>query len=268
MSSFRSAAICITREEQRDVFEWVSYHKALGFDRIFLYDHLSNDRTGEIATHAGAEVIRWEEVESPQGKAYNHALKTIGADFDWMAFLDIDEFFVPMADGAIPAFLDRIEPHTAVAVNWRCYGSSGHEKHPEGLIVDSFLQRAPDDYSANRHVKSFIRPQYALRCRNPHRFDLSEGDYVTPTGDPIDWVKPGKSAVVPDDGIARVNHYHTRSRAHYLKKLSLPRATKGVREDHFHLVDRNDVYDPILPEMFSGLLEPIRKRNERSHAEP
>lgn len=252
--------VCITRDEEREVAEWVIYHRKLGFDRIVIYNHLSRDRTGAVAEAAGAEVIPWNDTKRPQGNAYDDAIQRVGAACDWLAFLDIDEFFVPVADRSLDRFLDRIDPYAAVSINWRCYGSSGVLAAPDGLITDTFLRRAEDGYSANHHVKSFVRPRLVNRTMNPHYFTLNWGDYVFPSGEPIQWgTRPGKSATVDDGSIARVNHYITRSKEHYYKKLAFPNPINDRRQDRFVEVDRNEVFDPIIPQQFPHLLESLRK---------
>ena len=37
--------------------------------------------------------------------AFSHALANYGAEFRWMAFVDVDEFIVPKADASIEAAL-------------------------------------------------------------------------------------------------------------------------------------------------------------------
>ena len=52
-----------------------------------------------------------------------------------LAFIDADEFLV-IADGSpsLPALLKDYEGRGGLAVNWRIFGSSGHEQHQPSTL--------------------------------------------------------------------------------------------------------------------------------------
>jgi hypothetical protein len=263
----RTALCCIARNEARDIGEWIIYHARIGFDAIILYNHRSVDSTGEVATRAAAlaevdlTVVPWDEEISPQNKAYSHALDTFGEYFEWMAFIDSDEFIVPVKDRTIGQFLDSLGPVSAVAIHWVCYGSSGYVAFPAGSVTASFLWRGPLGLSINCHVKMIVRPKKVDRVINPHYFSLKEGsECYTPMLELPSWRKPGKTLSPSGQDIIRINHYFTRSRAHFLEKLARPRATKAhvVRVDNFAENDTNDELDPVIPYLFPNVLTEIK----------
>ena len=42
-----------------------------------------------------------------QRAAYNHALRMFGGVAEWLVYIDVDEFLVPLVDDDIPALLAR-----------------------------------------------------------------------------------------------------------------------------------------------------------------
>ena len=263
----RATLVCMARNEARNIREWLLFHAALGFDRIILYDHTPIDGTPvEVANarnHTNTDIILidWNETPKPQKQSYNHALATYGATTDWMCFLDSDEFLILEKDRFLGCFLDRIDNHSAVSINWLCFGSGGHIDFPPGLVLESFKWRAVDDFSVNRHVKSFVRPSETLGFFNPHYFFMREGlDYVDADGNSVEWLKPGKSVRPTALKTARINHYFTRSKAHFANKLKLPLSGKQghVRDDNFSQMDRNEIFDDSATRLYGDIVSSIR----------
>ena len=183
------------RNEVRDIAEWIAFHAQAGFDAQVIFDNRSDDGTSDIIRAAArTHDIRYHHWPhngpDSQTVAYQAACDAYRLEFDWIAFVDSDEFVV-LADGlAINTFLARFEGWSGVALNWAIYGADGHEDYPPGLVVESFTRRAGSDFFPARHVKSIIRPGFANRCLNPHCFDLRGdrlGSYATPRVRPMHW---------------------------------------------------------------------------------
>jgi hypothetical protein len=121
-------------------------------------------------------------------------------------------------------------------------------------------------------VKCIIRPGFAGRCLNPHCFELRGdrlGSYCTALGRPMAWwlapeaggIIPGLSREEPDYGACRINHYFTRSRAHWLAKLKrgYPSDVAVRTMEEFGAYDRNDVEDMIACRYVSGVRAGMRE---------
>jgi glycosyltransferase involved in cell wall biosynthesis len=95
----RIAACLIVRNEARDIAEWLGYHAAAGFDAFLVYDNASSDGTTAALQAAGmvldVRTVHWPS-RSPlaQVSAYEHAIAKNKHEFDWIAFIDSDEFLV------------------------------------------------------------------------------------------------------------------------------------------------------------------------------
>jgi glycosyltransferase involved in cell wall biosynthesis len=273
----KSAICLIVRNEARDIAEWIAYHALIGFDTQIIFDNRSDDGTTAIIK-AAAELhdIRYHfwpnATQRSQVLAYDAAREAYRLEFDWMAFVDSDEFVVPHEDTTINAFLSRFDGFSGLALHWAVYGSSGHEDFPQGLVLESFTRRAPETFFPARHVKSIIRPGFAGSCLNPHCFELRAdglGSYCDALGRPMAWwpapeaggFLPGLSKEEPDYGVCRINHYFTRSRAHWLAKLRRgypsDMAVRTLRD--FETYDRNEVEDAIALRYADAVREGVKE---------
>lgn len=96
----------IVKEEGPYLLEWIAWHRCLGVSKFFIADNMSADGTSELlkALHDEGIVTRIEWAVQPapglQVAAYKHIVETYGRSVDWLAFIDVDEFFRP----SIPAY--------------------------------------------------------------------------------------------------------------------------------------------------------------------
>lgn len=96
----KSCIVATARNEGVYIVEWVAYHLALGFEKIFLYTNNNQDESlgllRELHDNGFIELIESDVSQggNAQAKAYTHAL--IGtADvnrYEWCAMIDVDEF--------------------------------------------------------------------------------------------------------------------------------------------------------------------------------
>ena len=257
----RSAICLIVRDEVRDIAEWIAFHALAGFDTQIILDHGSTDGTAEIIARAAEfhdiRLHSWtDNGANSQITAYHAVCRSYRQQFDWIAFIDSDEFLVLPSCTPMNEFLGRFHGWSGVALHWAVYGSSGHVDMPAGLVVENFIRRAREEFRPARHVKSIVRPSAVLACLNPHCFELAPGErgtYCDAEGHAIAWlaapehqgVLRGFSATPPQYDTARVNHYFTRSRAHWQAKLArgYPNNVAVRTEADFDEHDRNDIED-------------------------
>src|SRR4051794_29549571 len=249
-------AVCaIFRDEARYLAEWVSFHRIQGVEHFYLYDNRSSDDwrmelEPEIAAGI-VEVQDWPFVPG-QWSAYEDCLRRHRDDARWIAFIDSDEFLFSPTGKRLPEVLRGFDTHPGVVANWRVYGTSAWEQPPEGLVIENYLMRAPDEYDGNRQVKSIVNPRSATGWASAHHFRLL-GDAVGEDGLPM------KFAIrEPTADLLRINHYFTKSRAEFERKVQIPAASTGVsRAGYMSPVDaiRDETilqFAPQLPELLSS----------------
>ena len=157
-------AICaIFKDEAPFLLEWLAFHRMIGVDLFVLYDNGSSDG-GADRVHASSfgrnvTLVDWPD-RPGQLSAYNHFRIHHAARFTWAAFIDIDEFIVPLEGNSIRPVLMRpaYARFAQVLLQWLVFGPSGHERRPEGLMIEHYTHRMPETADACRHVKAIVRP--------------------------------------------------------------------------------------------------------------
>jgi hypothetical protein len=180
--------ICsIQRNRGKWLAEWVIFHNLMGFENFYIYLHKCTDNSREVLIELQKRIsIHCFEVNDdafrPQLIAYEHAYQEFGHAVDWMAFIDGDEFLFPTAnDNLIDALAEfNYEKISALAVYWQCFGSNGHVKDPDGLVIEDYTSRASLAFPTNRHVKSIVRGRQGVNCStagNAHLFNTIYGTF-------------------------------------------------------------------------------------------
>jgi hypothetical protein len=218
-------AICaIFKDERKFLLEWIAYHKMIGFDRFVLYDNGSTDGGREAILETAArdfvDIIDWPE-RPGQLSAYGHFCANFAKDYDWVAFLDLDEFVHLLIDDAIKQLLTRSGDHNAMLINWLNFGPSGHVVSPTGLVIGNYTFRLPEGSAINRHVKSVVRTTALIGAGGTPHVPTFRGDACHPGGDTI-----GKDPIQPQafHDVAVINHYYTRSWEDWCHKSKRGRA--------------------------------------------
>lgn len=260
-------AICtIQRDRGRWLREWIAFHSLVGFKKFYIYLHKCSDNSQQVISELSRQFdidayVLDPEVHLPQLSAYQHCYVKNGARHDWIAFIDGDEFLfspnkVSVAD-ELEVYKDK--QIGAIGVYWACFGSSGHITEPDGLITENYRFRAPDDFSANGHVKSIVKGgmgnEFSV-LNNSHIFQTRFGTYDTL----LRQLTGGYSSNIPCWNSLRINHYVTQSYSYFknFKKISgaADADPNWIRSEDWWLAhDKNDIYDESLMHIHPYLRE-------------
>jgi len=156
---------CCARWEHEDVLEWVSYHKSIGFDHIYL---ISNDDdpmpTFKVLTpflFGPDPFVTFKHFPKPHPNAaqqpdiYRYLLENFRAETEWFSLIDVDEFFVLKGVDNIHAFMREYEDKCdALYFNWVLYGHSGKTERDHESLLLSHTQR---EKGINVHTKMLTR---------------------------------------------------------------------------------------------------------------
>jgi hypothetical protein len=230
----RIALVCIAKDEDRYIQEWIDYHFKLGVDDIFIYEHdwrcgLKQNRVHKIPFDG----------PSRHTLAYNDWLFRRAEEFDWVIFLDVDEFLVLKQHGNIRQFLHEYgnipDSVDAIAVNWMMFGDN-NDAVSEGSVRERFTRRGayPD-----RHIQVIMRLNGNRMMMSPHH---PFGFWID-TGGRVGW---GQNNFNGDCDVIQVNHYFCKSKQEYAeKKLNQERADCNmVRSfEEFDFYNQNEVED-------------------------
>lgn len=240
-------AVCAIAKDEGPYFkEWIDWHRSQGVDKFYVYDNESTDSTREVLQpyiDAGVvEYIDWPGYRM-QLAAYDDCIERHRLDTRWLAFIDLDEFIVPMKDESIPCFLRRFEEFAAVEINWLIYGSGGAKKKEPGTMMERFRHHSKPDHILNRHVKSIINPRRVYTMIGCHEAARISGNAADSHGEVL--TKSFRDRE-PQQDVIRVNHYAVRSYEEFVEKQNRGRASgkqRTVKDEYFRQYDLNDIYE-------------------------
>ena len=273
----------IVKNELNSLLEWIAYHRVLGVHGFIIADNGSNDGTrellGDLSKLGILTVLDHPTIgaQKPQLPAYERILRICPCDVDLLAFIDADEFLLPLEqEQLIPTlqgwFAD--DSVSAVALNWSNFGSNGETFANEGLVIERFTKRAPQTFNVNHNFKSIVRPARTERFFNPHYASLRYGRYIDVQGNDL-VLHPkhgnGVSAEVIWHGV-RVNHYAVKSLEEFLlgKHLRGSAATvnRVKHKAYFKAHDRNDETCLLAAALAPRVKAEMAALNERLAALP
>ncbi len=220
------AIVAPVRNEAPYLLEWIAYHRALGIDTFLLADNGGDDTTSELLQDLDRQQLikrfDWRAQERFQLEFYRQALHFARDFVQGLFFIDADEFLRPQGDSISDVARKWLsDPNIgAVALNWAIYGSSGQPRRDDRLVIERFTRRAPQEFSANKHAKTFARVDCcAGPAENPHAVRLQTGRYVDTCGKDVRWDAShghlvGITETVTWD-VLRVDHFVLKSREEF-----------------------------------------------------
>ena len=210
------ALVCIAKNEDNYIQEWIDYNLKLGFDHIFIYknnwEYKSDNQKVTVINFPG---------EVQQLNAYNNFIDTYHGVYDWAAFFDVDEFLVLKKHDNIKHFLSDYNIHEVLAVNWVIFGNNGNKniENDNYSLVERFTKRCK---GTDQHIKTICKVNPTTRFTLPHN-----------TNKP--WITAnGKTGIGPfnkngDDSIVQLNHYFYKSWNEFVNKVNRGRADTKIQ---------------------------------------
>ena len=254
--------VAIAKDEAPYIREWVEFYRIVGVSRIYLYDNGSTDGMKQrVADYIDSGFVVYTSVPgvARQYAAYMDAITRFKYTTKYMAFIDCDEFLMPCAPGnQLGELVDSLfgsfgRGVGGIAVNWRVYGPSGHEVRPDGLVLEEYLQREPNDYHGNGCIKTIANPRAILKYQHAH-YPIYYAGYrnIDVDGHRVDGAWNFRETQ-EDPHTLRINHYYTKSYEEFLKRRSrrvADREDPMIRSreallDELAALDAHTVYDGI-----------------------
>jgi len=222
-----SVVICaILKDENHYLREWVEYHKSIGIDHIVLYDNNSID--GETVNDVIDDYIKENYVEvydirgevSMQCAAYSRCYSICYKKFDWILYIDIDEFLVLEKHINIQDFVNDplYKKFDCIRICWKQYTDSGLlDVENENYSVSRFTDYIPENcnYVSNQAkvlLRLDIRPCMKV---TPHGALGEKGiRYCNTRGE-----KTTNANLVPNNtwDNACINHYRFKTIGEFVK---------------------------------------------------
>ena len=240
-----TAICCIVKCENSYLQEWTDYHFNLGFSHIYIYDNNTIDGEQILSSVADDErvtVIDCRGKLAYQNAAYTDFYKQYGHEYDWVAFIDLDEFITFSDDSGIQTmddFLGRFDSRVDIIhLNWMCFGDNGIvdlrndysvlNRFTEPLDYDKQVQY---DFPENNHVKSIMRGGMDIGSKmiTVHTPKDLEVSVVDAKGQKCenDYFKPY------DFSVAYIRHFVTKTIVEWLIKKSRGRVAVASSTEYY-----------------------------------
>lgn len=233
-----SIAICgIAKNENLYVREWVEYHKYIGVEKIFIYDN--NDIDGEhleevlydyIPSFVEIINVRGIEKESTQedglilqNHCYVECYNNHKSEYDYMAFIDIDEF-INTRNKDINEVLSSYNNFDTLLLSWKNHGDNGLVRYDNRPVRERFTGgvRSNTGFRNNKCCKSIVHcgnkdiiisPKASIR----HKFLFKDGINIDSTGKIIKEINHINAQLLsPVYGKLYIDHYITKTLEEYL----------------------------------------------------
>lgn len=230
--------------------EWIEFHRLMGVQHFYLYNHLSTDHykkvlkpyidSGLVDLYKLPKKTRNVFFNTVQCSVYTEIVRNNKGISKWIAFLDIDEFLFPVTAGNLNDFLKNYEDCPGVCVNWQIFGTSNIGRIPEDrLMIEMLTHCAPMEEKVNFHVKSIVRPEFVDFFENPH-FAVYIKEFAQVNTDKIPFSGPFSPYIQVN--ALRINHYWTRDH-YYMLKFKIPRRLKWDANAKQVVLSENKIYN-------------------------
>ena len=233
----KGVCIClIGKNENLYVKEFIDYYLLSGVKKIFIYDN--NDINGENFKDIiqddyskRVEIIDVRGMTSIQIPIYNYCYKNNYDKFDWIGFIDFDEYLFIKNNSNINSFLSnkRFEKCELVFFNWMIYNDNNLIKYDNRTLSKRFKKPK----SLHNHGKSFVRggnnklliPSTHIPGINVHSFCNSKGEKIYPKN----FINTKKE----NSPLAYIKHYYTKTVEEFCNKINKGNAHYNKKHSHY-----------------------------------
>ncbi len=258
------AIATIFRNEKEYVIEWLAWHRSQGIQHFVIYDNESDDGTTALLQQLhSAGLIHFHSIarqDKVQYVAYNELFNIYKRKFDLIAVIDADEFIMPMGVNSAAEEIHQLfaDPKIGgLAINWRIFGSNGHQSKPSGHVIDNYTMAANDQRILNHFIKSIYRTKAVSQIFvhmgaviPGYRYINTQGNDVifstektlpTPTEKNK---RTGVSQTISPSKL-RINHYAIKSAEEFINKKRNKGRSAGSKDttlgdNYFQEFDLND----------------------------
>ncbi len=260
---YQLAACLMFQNEAEHLKEWIEYHRLIGFEHFYLFNNRSTDDYKKVLKpYIKKKIV--ELFDAPdksnnqpeylriQISIYRAALAMAYNKVKWLAFIDADEYIVPLQTDSLLEALKEYEGHGGIYINWLNFGTSQVEKIPKNALLVEMLTHCAD--SPMRLGKSIVRVERVKKCTDPHRlFYTPPYTHVNSNHQVFGWRCP-----IAEDKLL-IFHYYTGDIDH-LKNIKFPRRKKWADLDFESYVNGLDHLNARLNTTMERFIPKLRNR--------
>ncbi len=172
---YQHVLVACARWESDSIAEWLSYHRSIGFDHVYLY---CNDDDPSALYEAvlpfmmeGQPFVTFHHYRytGEQLQMYRHFLRHHVHETKWLMFLDVDEYVCLPGSNDIRQVSARFGgDHDAIYLNWCGYGHSGHATRPTDGVLRNYTMRESGASPFTKILAKAGAVSYRLSYENQH----------------------------------------------------------------------------------------------------
>lgn len=230
--------------------------------KFYIYDNGSEPPASTVLhKYMRADIVTYSTIPdgvngsetAPQVAAYNECLTRYGISHSFIGFIDVDEFVnIGLRKANICSILDNYRDFGGLSLNWKIFCSSGHDHRPVGGVLQNYCTCEP---GFNRLTKVFVNTAKVLSLEvidplcsyegmhgkvlfiaGSHNVCYARRD-LTSVSVSFEKVRGATHILNITAPVIFINHYITKSRADYRRKIERGRADLPIRRGT-PLIDR------------------------------
>jgi len=258
------AAVVRVKNQAWALNEYMAHYALLGTSHIFLLDDSSEDNLMDVTkpwVEAGLLTVISKEGKI-SGEVDGETFQEARAKYDWVGFLDMDEYVMPYRHQCIPDILELYSKHGGVKLHWSLYEGhmssdlqkSIHQRSlPETTLYEAIdyrlgaWQHLTKEIGQSRYVASLARSMpHCLRYEQGwfpvnENFQRADGKHLNGSEASPCWVggPPGVGQVEPEQRLVTLLHVRALTLESWLERAvrtfnSVPHDRETTRK-HFDL---------------------------------
>ncbi|AYD01628.1 glycosyltransferase family 92 protein [Neorhizobium sp. NCHU2750] len=258
------AIVAMVKDEADYIADWAIFHRAVGVRHFYIYDNGSVDDSIAILRSIlppeeltiapwviGMTDVAMEKPINAQVLGYAHAILNYGADYRWMAFIDVDEFLLPKTGNTVEEALASVEGFPNISLPWHMFATSGHKTKPSGSILRNFTLRGREPICSKKATTNFkcVVDPCAVNQVSVHLFGTARFGEISANdaGTRATRKKRRMPSFYSAENL-QLNHYYSKSEEELKAKLSrgpVSPATRRQYEERVMTAVRNIECDQI-----------------------
>ena len=220
----KGIGICtICKNENLYLKEFATYYQKLGIKKIIIYDNndIDGEKPEEVLQHFiksnFVEIIDIRGFNSAQLPSYNHCYEKYRNQFDYITFLDFDEFIIIQNNKSINDYLydSKFDKCESILLNWEMNGDNDLIKYDNRTMIERFTKPVEKWNKGKSIVRTNIDNLLIISVHNVgvnvNNFCDSNGNKIIPPNY-LDFTSP----LEPE---SYIKHFYTKTAEEFCTKI-------------------------------------------------